>query len=114
VKLFIELYLDEDVSVLLAKLLRARGFEVITTQDAKRLGASDKEQLEYAIRKEKVLLTHNRLHFEKLHKEYLRKDKEHYGIIIAARQNEYITLKRLLKILDNVSADEMKNQLRYI
>ena len=113
-KLFIELYLDEDVSVLLAKLLRARGFEVITTQDAKRLGASDKEQLEYAVRKEKVLLTHNRIHFEKLHKEYLRENKEHYGIIIATRQNEYITLKRLLKILDNISADEMKNQLRYI
>lgn len=114
-KLFIELYLDEDVSVLLAKLLRARGFEVITTtQDAKRLGASDKEQLEYAIRKEKVLLTHNRLHFEKLHKGYSRGNKNHCGIIIATRQNEYITLKRLLKILDNVSADEMKNQLRYI
>lgn len=113
-KLFIELYLDEDVSVLLAKLLRARGFEVITTQDAKRLGVSDKEQLEYAIRKEKVLLTHNRLHFEKLHKEYLRENKEHYGIIITTRHNEYITLKRLLKILDNVSADEIKNQLRYI
>jgi predicted nuclease of predicted toxin-antitoxin system len=113
-KLFIELYLDEDVSVLLAKLLRARGFEVITTRDAKMLGASDKEQLEYAIRKEKVLLTHNRLHFEKFHKEYLRENKEHYGIIIASRHNEYITLKRLLKILDSISADEMKNQLRYI
>lgn len=113
-KLFIELYLDEDVSVLLAKLLRARGFKVITTQDAKMLGASDKEQLEYAVRKEKVLLTHNRSHFEKLRKEYLRENKEHYGIIIATRQNEYITLKRLLKILDNISADEMKNQLRYI
>ena len=113
-KLFIELYLDEDVSVLLAKLLKARGFEVITTQDAKRLGASDKEQLEYAIRKEKVLLTHNHIHFEKLHKEYLRENKKHYGIIIATRQNEYITLKRLLKILDSISADEIKNQLRYI
>ncbi len=113
-KLFIELYLDEDVSVLLAKLLRARGFKVITTQDAKMLGASDKEQLEYAVREEKDFLTHNRLHFEKLHEEYLRENKEHYGIIIATRQNEYITLKRLLKILDNINADEMKNQLRYI
>ncbi len=113
-KLFIELYLDEDVSVLLAKLLKARGFKVTTTLDAQMLGASDKEQLEYAIRKEKVLLTHNRLHFEKLHKGYLKENKNHYGIIIATRQNEYISLKRLLKILDNISADEMKNQLRYI
>jgi len=87
---------------------------VTTTLDAQMLGASDKEQLEYAIRKEKVLLTHNRLHFEKLYKEYSRENRDHYGIIIAIRQNEYIALKRLLKILDNISADEMKNQLRCI
>ncbi len=113
-KLFIELYLDEDVSVLLGELLRARGFKAITTREVKMLGAGDKEQLEYAIREEKVFLTHNRLHFEKLHKEYLRENKEHYGIIIATRQNEYIILRRLLKVLDNISADEMKNQLIYI
>ena len=71
-RLFIELYLDEDVSVLLAELLKARGFKAITTREAKMLGAGDKEQLEYAIRKEKVFLTHNRSHFEKLYKEYLR------------------------------------------
>jgi hypothetical protein len=33
-RLFIELYLDEDVSVLVAKLVRALGFEAITTQEA--------------------------------------------------------------------------------
>jgi hypothetical protein len=32
-KLFAELYLDEDVSVLVAALLRARGFDVITARD---------------------------------------------------------------------------------
>jgi len=33
-RLFIELYLDEDVSVLLADLLKARGFNVETARDA--------------------------------------------------------------------------------
>jgi hypothetical protein len=32
-KLFIELYLDEDVSVLVADLIRARGFTATTTRD---------------------------------------------------------------------------------
>ncbi|MEJ7616006.1 MAG: hypothetical protein WKF30_03300 [Pyrinomonadaceae bacterium] len=34
---FVELYLDEDVSVLIAELLRVRGFGVQTTQEAGRL-----------------------------------------------------------------------------
>ena len=34
-RLFIELYLDEDVDVLVADLVRARGFKVTTTQEAR-------------------------------------------------------------------------------
>ena len=33
-KLFAELYLDEDVSVLIATLLRVRGFNVTTAREA--------------------------------------------------------------------------------
>ena len=33
IRLFIELYLDEDVDVLIAQLMRARGFVVVTTQE---------------------------------------------------------------------------------
>ena len=32
--LFIQLYLDKDVSVLVAQLLHPHGFEVLTTRDA--------------------------------------------------------------------------------
>jgi hypothetical protein len=35
-RLFIELYLDEDVDVLVAGLIRARGFQTITTQEVGR------------------------------------------------------------------------------
>ena len=66
IRLFIELYLDEDVSVLVASLLRARGFVAVTTLEAGRLGQSDAGQLEYAVEQRKVLLTHNRADFEAL------------------------------------------------
>lgn len=46
--LFIRLYLDEDVSILIAQLLRPHGFEVLTTRDAKNLGRSDAAQLHFA------------------------------------------------------------------
>jgi len=35
------LYLDEDVDVLIAKLLCARGFRAVTTLEAAMLGAQD-------------------------------------------------------------------------
>jgi hypothetical protein len=54
------LYCDEDVSVVLAAMLRARGFAVTTARDADQLGRSDEEQLTLAVRAGSALLTHNR------------------------------------------------------
>jgi len=42
-RLFIELYLDEDVDVLIADLIRARGFKSSTTQEAGQKGKQDDE-----------------------------------------------------------------------
>lgn len=86
-RLFAAVYLDEDVSVVLADILRARGFRSATTRDALRLGATDEEQLEHASKQQMVLLTHNRVHFETLHKRYLAAGREHWGIIIALRSD---------------------------
>jgi hypothetical protein len=42
------LYLDEDVSVVVAAILRARGFEATTARDIGQLGRSDFGQLTFA------------------------------------------------------------------
>ena len=84
----------------------------MTTRDAKVLGKSDTQQLAYAVSQKRALLTHNRVDFEKLHREYLKAGRVHYGIIIARRSNEHTILKRLLRILNQVPADEMKNHLK--
>lgn len=52
------------MDVLVAKLLRARGFVAVTTQEAGLLGSTDDEQLAHAISERKALLTHNRRDFE--------------------------------------------------
>jgi predicted nuclease of predicted toxin-antitoxin system len=62
--LFIEFYLDEDVDVLVADLIRARGFTAITTRDAGNLHKDDDEQLSYAADNQFVFVTHNRVDFE--------------------------------------------------
>ena len=113
-QLFIELYLDEDVDVLIADLLRARGFKVATTQEAGQLGNGDEEQLAYAADQEMAFFTHNRVDFERIAEGYFSTSKEHHGIIIGVRRQPYEIARRLLAILNNLTADEMKNQLRYI
>jgi hypothetical protein len=113
-RLFIDLYLDEDVSVLVADLVRARGFTALTARDAGQLHVSDADQLAYAVSQHKTLLTHNRADFEALAQTYYTTGQSHKGIIIAVRHPPYEIVRRLLLILNQVTADEMQNQLRYI
>ena len=113
-QIFIELYLDEDVDVLIAELLRGRGFSVTNTRDAGQLGCTDDEQLAYAVRERKTLVTHNRAHFEALAREYLDEGRAHSGIILAGRNPPYEIVRRLLLILNHVTADEIRDQVRYI
>jgi predicted nuclease of predicted toxin-antitoxin system len=113
-RLFIELYLDEDVDVLVADLLRARGFAATTTRDARNLQASDANQLAYAVAEQKTLLTHNRADFEALAQTHFATAQSHCGIIIAVRHPPHEIVRRLLLILNQVTADEMQDQIRYI
>ncbi len=112
--LFIELYFDEDVSVLVAELLRGRGFVVLTTRDAGRLGSKDAEQLAFATAKNLTLLSHNRADFEALARACEQSGQSHNGIILAGRQPAYELAGRLLKILNHVTVDEIRDQVRYI
>ncbi len=113
-RLFIELYLDEDVDVLVADLVRARGFKAVTTQEVKRKKKADDDQLAYATSQQLVLVTHNRVDFEELAQQYFADGKSHSGIIIAVRHDPYAIAQRLLIILNHITADEMTDQIRYI
>jgi hypothetical protein len=113
-QLFIDLYLDEDVNLLIADLLRARGFQVTTTQAAGQIGTTDANQLAFATSQGKAILTHNRVHFEALAQMYFEAKKTHSGIIIAVRRAPKELSRRILILLDSVTADEIENQILYI
>ena len=112
--LFLCLYLDEDVNVLIAELLRARGFDALTARDANRLQAKDSEQFAYAVSQKRTIVTHNRVGFEELVRRYFDSGQMHYGVIFAVRRSPQEITQRLLAILNQVTADEMQNQVRYI
>ena len=112
--LYIHLYFDEDVSVGIVENLRTRGFDVLSVRDAGARGRSDDEQMLYAVSQKRAIVTHNRVDFEKQHVKFLENGMQHYGVIIAKRRKDTEVVAKLLELLDAVTAEEMKNQLRYI
>lgn len=113
-RLFVELYLDEDVSALVAQLLRVRGFMAQTTQEAGRKKTDDDEQLAYAVSQRRAVLTHNRDDFARLAQEYFAMGRKHYGTIIAVRRPSQEIVTRLMTIFNQTTADEMEDQVIYI
>ena len=45
-------------------------------------GISDEAQLQYAVKKGYILVTHNRKDFRKLHKKWIEEKRYHHGIIV--------------------------------
>jgi len=113
-RLFISPFLDEDVSVVVAKLLRTRGYSALTTQEAGQVGRSDAEQLAFATERQMAILTHNRDDFAALAGQYHSVARIHCGIIIAVRRPPYEIARRLLALMDRVTAEETDNQVLYI
>jgi uncharacterized protein with PIN domain len=113
-QLFIRLYLDEDVDVLVAEMIRAHGFDALTTLEAGNLGADDEHQLAFAAEHERAFVTHNRVDFERLAQQYFETDRDHAGILFAVRRPPGEIVRRILVILNQVTWDEMNNQVRYL
>jgi predicted nuclease of predicted toxin-antitoxin system len=113
-KAIASLLLDEDVSVVVAAVLRARGFDALTARDAGRLGRSDAEQLTAAAEAGRILLTHNRVDFERLHRDWLTVGKTHQGILIARRRTPADISARVGRVLARLTLNELKGQLLYV
>ncbi|TFI55531.1 hypothetical protein BLD44_003050 [Mastigocladus laminosus UU774] len=112
--IFAQVYIDEDVDVLVGTLLVARGFDATTVREQQMLGESDQKQLAFAASIGRCMITHNRLDFEELHTNYVVNSQFHAGILIAKRRNAYEIAERVAILLDTLTADEIANQLLYI
>lgn len=110
----ISIYCDEDIDILIKPLLEAKGFKVLTTLDEKMLEASDTQQMNHAIKKGCVFLTHNRIHFEQLYLNLINEGKNHSGVILSTRRNVYELAKRISRVLSGYTKESVKNQLLYL
>lgn len=110
---FAALYTDEDMSALVATLLRSRGLDVTTVPEQSALGKTDTEQLEFATSMNRCILTHNRVDFERLHIQYMKENRQHSGIIVVPQKNAYEVAQRIGILVTALTVKEITNQLLY-
>ncbi len=112
--LFIQLYLDEDVHKRVAAALRLRHFDVLSAHEIHRLGVDDDTQLRFAAEHGRALLTFNTTDYLHLHHVWLQENKAHAGLIVSDQLPVGETIRRLLNLLNHVTADEIRNQLYWL
>jgi predicted nuclease of predicted toxin-antitoxin system len=108
------LLLDEDVRVLLAEILRERGYDMVHVLEVGRGGRSDPEQLAYAVSQKRATLTHNIRDYLILDRTYRAGGQEHYGIIVSDQAPLRELLRRTLHCLSRYNAEETRNQVIWL
>jgi len=109
-----KLYFNEHLSPRLAAQLRRHGFDVLSSREADLLSSDDDAQLAFAVSEQRAILTFNASDFMGLHETYVAEGKEHWGIVLSTEESIRVLMHRLLRLLNSVSAEELKNQIRWL
>lgn len=90
------LYADENFPQPVVESLRAKGHDVLTTQDSGKAGQAipDDEVLAFAIEEKRIVVTFNRKHFIRLHNE----NNHHTGIVVCTVDNDFRGLAERIHI----------------
>jgi hypothetical protein len=109
-----KLYLNEHLSPRLATQLNSYGFDVKSSRGARMLSSDDDEQFALAVSEQRAIVTFNFSDFVKIHENYVAEGKEHWGIILSTGERTGTMLHRLLRLLNSVTAEELKTTIRWL
>ncbi len=116
-RVFAALYVDADLTWRLVLALRQRGYECQSAFEDGRGDADDETILTRASELGMVLLTNNDRDFSTMARRWIEAGRDHAGILITEQfRNRELGefLRRLMRFLDSVTADEMRNTVRYL
>ena len=104
-------YLDENVDHAIARGLRTRNIDVLTTTEAGTRGLSDNEHVDFSLKEQRVIITCD--------EDFLilsRQGVEHTGIVYYKQQTR--TIKQVLQALfllhTELSQDDMMNRVEFL
>ena len=97
----VRLFTDEHVHTTLAVVLRQRGYDVVTCQEAGLANYDDELLLEYAAQEGRAILTNNFGDFDRLDREWKAAGRQHAGIILYPQARTFSALlQRIQRHLD--------------
>jgi uncharacterized protein with PIN domain len=107
----IRFHLDENMDHAVSRGLRLRGIDVTTSTDVGLIGATDEEQLAYAHRESRVLITYDS-DLLSLHSTGV----EHSGIVFCPKDSKPIgsLVQHLCLIHDCLTPEEMAGQVEFV
>ena len=109
-----KLLLDEQIWTYLAKILREQGFDVIHVNEVDLDATPDEKIMEYAAGEHRAVVTFNIKDFVPLAIQYYEDGKEHYGVVVSKELSRAELQKRVTKLLESVTAEELMNAVRYL
>lgn len=111
----VRFYLDEDtISRALMNALRARNVDILSAHEAGKISVPDGQHLEYATSLNRVIFTFNTRDFALLHKQWAIAERHHAGIVVSDQGQVGQLARRLLKLADTLSAEEMQDRLELL
>lgn len=105
------LYFDEHVAILLARLLRQAGFDVVTAPEAGLAGRGipDDVQLEYAAGQGRVLFSHDLKTMALAAQRSLDRGLAHSGVVLCGQRPLDELKERFELLLMQYDAEQMRN-----
>ncbi len=113
--MILRVYLDEDVMPSTAPLLRARGYDVVSSREARADGETDRQQFERARADGRAILTYNYTDFMGISAEEADVQRPHSGIIVSYHQYDGgqtgLLANALQAFIEEHSAEQLANTL---
>lgn len=115
--LSIRLYLDHNADPDIARDVRRDGYDAVWASEVGNERAADEDHLRWATDHGRAILTHDIRDFRMLDRAWGARGESHRGIILAETPPELSLgelIRRLRRLLETVSADEIVNQVIFL
>lgn len=110
----LKLYLDEDLSPVVARALRDKGFDVVSSHETGMNGKSDEEQFNYALSQRRAILSFNIGDYAILAKSFYQQRQDHFGIIVSRKVGVKELIRCTLNLMRKVDQKQMKNRFDWL
>src|SRR5436190_2105496 len=110
----IRLYLDEDVQLLLAKVLRERAYDALSAHECGNRGKPDLEHFAFAAQQGRSLITFNARDFVPIASDAMARNQAFPGLIVSEQLSFRELLRRTCRLLDSRTPEQIATTIIWL